>query len=91
MLVHLVFFGDQIISRDPVYFSLPVTGNQDAMDAAVRVLNAMVQCQEPDFRDIEILQRLRVTSEKVSPEELACEVIQLAIRARTAVQRSKIQ
>ncbi len=58
----------------------------DAMNIALRVLMAIAELQEPDASDIEELRRVAIGHRDAPLDELACDVIQGAIKHRTQVQ-----
>jgi len=55
------------------------------MTVAVRVLRALNQKRPPDRADLDLLRRLAPLSTHLPPDELACEVIQQAVKQRTEV------
>jgi hypothetical protein len=54
----------------------------DAMKIALRVLGALTEKQQPAEKDVAELRRLAPQSDAAETDELACEVIQQALRAR---------
>jgi hypothetical protein len=54
----------------------------DAMKVALRVLSAITERVEPAAEDLETLRAYAASKRDLPPDELACEVIQLAIKAR---------
>jgi hypothetical protein len=57
----------------------------DAMMIAVRVLTALNEKRPPDAGDLGHLRQFAPLAAELPPDELACEVIQQAIRQRTEV------
>ena len=57
----------------------------DAMRVAVRVLGALNQNRPPDRGDLDRLRQLAPLSAHLPADELACEVIQMAIKHRAEV------
>lgn len=58
----------------------------DAMQTALRVLNALAERQPPEQRDLDHLRDLAVPEERTLPyDELACAVIQRALKHRAEV------
>ncbi len=58
----------------------------DSMKVALRVLTALTEKRAADEKDIAELRALAgPSSEGLPPDELACEVIQLALRHRAQV------
>jgi hypothetical protein len=57
----------------------------EAMTTAVRVLSAMAAGQEPALHDVWELRRLAPHSAAAPLDELACEVIQQALKRRAAL------
>jgi hypothetical protein len=55
----------------------------EAMTIAVRVLAALNWKQRPDQGDLDYLRRHAPLSAHLPPDELACEVIQQAVKRRT--------
>ena len=53
------------------------------MQTALRVLAAINDKHTPEATDVEELRRLAPMTQDLPVDELACEVIQLAIRARS--------
>ncbi len=52
------------------------------MKAALRVLSALTEKQPPDPSDLSVLLQYAPLQKDTPPDELACEVIQRAIRTR---------
>jgi hypothetical protein len=52
-----------------------------AMEAALRVLTAITERRPPNPADVAELHSFAPDTQDVAPDELACEVIQQAIRA----------
>lgn len=63
---------------------LPMDTNFDAMMIAVRVLTALNEKRPPDPDDLGYLRQSAPLSAHLPADELACEVIQQAIKRRTA-------
>jgi hypothetical protein len=59
-----------------------------AMKTALRVLSALTEKQNPDAHDVEDLRRLAPDCESLALDELACEVIQRALRTREKARSS---
>jgi hypothetical protein len=57
----------------------------EAMTTAVRVLRALNRKQPPDPGDLDYLRQAAPVSAHLPPDELACEVIQQAVKRRTEV------
>ena len=57
----------------------------DAMKLALRVLQALNEEREPDEQDLTSLRALAPLVGNLPPDELACEVIKLAIERRAQV------
>jgi hypothetical protein len=62
----------------------------EAMKVAVRVLGTLNQNQSPDGDDLDRLRQLAPLSAHLPADELACEVIQQAIKHRAEV-RAKVR
>ena len=54
----------------------------DALKVALRVLSACTERRQADPSDLDNLRQYAPDSEKLPPDELACEVIQRALKAR---------
>jgi hypothetical protein len=52
------------------------------MTTALRALGALTERQEPEAKDVAELRRLAPTMDAAPVDELACEVIQQALRTR---------
>jgi DNA-binding NarL/FixJ family response regulator len=61
---------------------MPDMSGIDAMKIALRVLTAITEKRNPDPDDLQELHRLAPLQPGASPDELACEVIQQAIKRR---------
>jgi len=59
----------------------------DAMKTALRVLTAITKRHHPDEVDLQSLRQLAPLVGNLPPDELACEVIQLAIKHRAEVRK----
>jgi hypothetical protein len=57
-------------------------GGLEAMKVALRVLTALTEKREPAFEDVEALRQYVPTATAESIDELACDVIQQALRKR---------
>jgi hypothetical protein len=57
----------------------------DAMKTALRVLTAITERQHPDMADIEALRRFAPQHANTSLDELARDVIQEALKQRSAI------
>lgn len=57
----------------------------DAMTVALRVLTALTQQQYPDPQDLATLRELAPDAAVQSADELACEVIQRALKRRATL------
>jgi hypothetical protein len=57
----------------------------EAMTIAMRVLTALNEKRPPDPRDLDYLRKVASTRAHIPPDELACEVIQQAIKHRSEV------
>ena len=57
----------------------------DAMKVAMRVLTALSDKRTPDPADIKTLNEFAPLLRDLSPDELACDVIQQALRRRSQV------
>jgi hypothetical protein len=60
----------------------------DAMTTALRVLKAINERRDPDPSDVRELKRLAPFDERLSIDELACRVIENALRHRAEVRPS---
>ncbi|HXS93137.1 MAG TPA: hypothetical protein VN736_00950 [Candidatus Limnocylindrales bacterium] len=60
----------------------------DALKTALRVLTAVRDKQPPDSGDLEALRAFAAAACVSSPEELACDVIQQALKRRAEVRSS---
>lgn len=58
--------------------------NLAAMKTALRVLTAIVERQNPNAVDVEELRQYSPSHPNAPPDELACEVIQEALKKRAA-------
>jgi hypothetical protein len=63
---------------------LPMNTNVDAMMIAVRVLTSLNEKRLPDPADLGHLRQFAALSTHLPADELACEVIQQAIKRRIA-------
>jgi hypothetical protein len=63
----------------------------EAMQVAVRVLTALSEKRTPDPADVEILNNYAPLLSHLSPDELACDVIQQALRRREQVRARMIR
>ena len=61
----------------------------DAMRVALRVLTAITDKRNPDPGDLQELHRLAPLHADASPDELACEVIQKAIKGRADARQAR--
>jgi hypothetical protein len=66
----------------------PMPENLDSMMTALRVLVAITDRQPPDPADVEALRRYAGSVGAVSADDLACDVIQQALRRRAAGRRT---
>jgi hypothetical protein len=57
----------------------------EAMTVAVRVLGALNEKRRPDRADLDLLRHFAPLSAHLPPDELACEVIQQAVKQRTEI------
>ena len=62
--------------------------HNNAMLIALRVLTAVTHYQEPSPLDVEFLRGCAPLSANGRPDELACEVIQHALKNRSATRES---
>jgi len=61
----------------------------EIMKAALRVLTAIQECTYPNTHDVEILRTCcDPAMVNKSPDEIACDVIQRALRVRAALRKS---
>ena len=59
------------------------------MAVAIRVLTAINECRSPDAKDVEALRSLEpLLAETLPLDELACEVIQQALKRRNQLSRN---
>ena len=65
-----------------LHFPISMKDNLAAMQTALRVLTAITEKHEPDTADIEELRRLTPSLAAMPPDELACGVIQQALKRR---------
>jgi hypothetical protein len=61
----------------------------DAMRAALRVLTSVTERQTPANEDLELLRAYVPEASNYGPDELACEVIQRALRKRSEVRAAR--
>jgi hypothetical protein len=61
------------------------------LETALRVLSAITAHNDPDRCDVETLHHFAPTLNDVAPDELACEVIQMAIRHKAAMASAEAQ
>jgi hypothetical protein len=57
----------------------------EAMKTALRILMAIGERRQPNWADVELLRSLAPPMADASLEELACEVIQMALKNRALV------
>ena len=62
-----------------------VMNNLVEMQTALRVLTAITEKQNPDPKDIEALRQIAPSLADVPPDELACGVIQQALKRRAEI------
>jgi hypothetical protein len=67
------------------YSTLRQMQDLQAMKTALRVLMAIGERRQPDWSDVELLRSLAPPTAGASLEELACEVIQMALKNRALV------
>jgi hypothetical protein len=58
--------------------------SSNAMETALRVLTALTQRARPDPEDVAELRRFAGDGDSTAVDELACDVIQKALRERSA-------
>jgi hypothetical protein len=59
--------------------------DSEAMKTALRILVAISERRQPDWADVELLRSLAPPILEASLEEIACEVIQTALKNRALV------
>jgi hypothetical protein len=62
----------------------------EAMQLALRVLTALTEKRYPDPEDLAHLRQLAPDAAAKKPDELACEVIQNALKHRAAVREKSV-
>ena len=72
------------VSKQLPQAKLPMDPNFDAMMIAVRVLMALGEKVPPDSGDLDSLRGFAPSEAHLPSDELACEVIQQAIKRHTA-------
>ncbi|HXT77020.1 MAG TPA: hypothetical protein VN780_12075 [Candidatus Eisenbacteria bacterium] len=64
----------------------------DAMKLALRILAALNEHRAPDQADVQMLRSLAHNDERFSDlDELACDVLQVALKQRAAARRAAAQ
>lgn len=61
----------------------------EAMKTALRMLTALTEKSQPDAADLQALRAFQHQSRDLPADELACEVIQEALRERAEVRAAK--
>ena len=61
----------------------------EAMKTALRVLTALTERSKPDERDLQAMRECEPDLADLPPDELACEVIQHALRQRANMRAAK--